>query len=277
VLNTPTVNPTALVSCAKGGDFRDVLVSIVNNVPTVVQRLGTPTTTRPCVTTSFGSNSAATGTEVALIAYTSTTASDADGNCAGGDVVVSARSITTIPAAGVPTTTPLTVNPWGDAVGEPYSIQIAPGSSAGEWVGMSFTRGEDWESIPANLFTMTGSEVTEGENITLDDDTTDFGLSPQYKIVKKVSSGEWLMSINAGNPWWGGWLLSHDGEELDRVTVASVNTSTGVVTNGDIVELSGFGLYSWRVHSFFSGDGPNGTTYFAMTGEDSYSTTTWVP
>jgi hypothetical protein len=276
VLNTPTVNPTALVSCSKRDDFREVLVSIVNNVPTVVQRLGTPTTTRPCVTTAFGSNSAATGTEVALIAYTSTTASDADGNCAGGDVDVSARSITTITAAGVPTTHSVTGNPWGDAVGEPYYIQITPGSSASEWVGMSFTRGEDWESIPANLFTMTESAVTEGENITLDD-TTDFGLSPQYKIVKKVSSGEWLMSINAGNPWWGGWLLSHDGEELDRVTVASVNTSTGVVTNGDIVELSGFGLYSWRVHSFFSGDGPNGTTYFAMTGEDSYSTTTWVP
>jgi hypothetical protein len=275
-LSTPTVNPTAVVTCFKRGVFRDVLVSIVNNVPTVVQRLGTPTTTRPCVTTAFGSNSAATGTEVALIAYTSTTASDADGNCAGGDVNVSARSITTVTAAGVPTTTPLTANPWGDAVGEPYYIQITPGSSANEWVGMSFTRGEEWESIPANLFTMTGSAVTEGENITLDD-TTDFGLSPQYKIVKKVSSGEWLMSINAGNPWWGGWLLSHDGEELDRVTVASVNTSTGVVTNGDIVELSGFGLYSWRVHSFFSGDGPNGTTYFAMTGEDSYSTTTWAP
>ena len=277
VLNTPTVNPTALVSCSKRGDLRDVLVSIVNNVPAVVQRLGTPTTTRPCVTTAFGSNNAATGTEVALIAYTSTTASDADGNCAGGDVDVSARSITTITAAGVPTTTPLTGNPWGDAVGEPYYIQITPGSSASEWVGMSFTRGEEWESIPANLFTMTGSAVTEGENITLDDDTTDFGLSPQYKIVKKVSSGEWLMSINAGNPYWGGWVLSHDGEEFDRVTVASVDTSTGVVTNGDIVELSGFGLYSWRVHSFFSGDGPNGTTYFAMTGEDSYSTTTWVP
>jgi hypothetical protein len=85
------------------------------------------------------------------------------------------------------------------------------------------------------------------------------------------------MSINAGNPYWGGWVLSHDGEDFDRVTVASVNTSTGVVTNGDIVELSGFGLYSWRVHSFFSGYGPNGTTYFAMTGEDSYSTTTWAP
>jgi hypothetical protein len=274
-LSTPTVNPTALVSCSKRGDFRDVLVSIVNNVPTVLERLGAPTTTRPCVATYFGSNSAATGTEVALIAYTSTTASDADGYCAGGDVDVSARSITTVTAAGVKTTTSLTESPWGDA-GEPFTVQIAPGSSAGEWVGMTSTRGEEWEPIPANLFTITGSAVTEGENITLDD-TTDFGLSPQYEIVKKVSSGEWLMSINAGNPYWGGWVLSHDGEDFDRVTVASVNTSTGVVTNGDIVELSGFGLYSWRVHSFFSGYGPNGTTYFAMTGEDSYSTTTWAP
>jgi len=274
-LSTPTVNPTVWVGCAKKNSYRDVLVSIVNNVPTVLERLGAPTTTRPCVTTAFGSNSAATGTEVALIAYTSTTASDADGNCAGGDVDVSARSITTVTAAGVKTTTSITESPWGDT-GEPFTVQIAPGSSAGEWVGMTSTRGEEWEPIPANLFTITGSAIREGENITLDD-TTDFGLSPQYEIVKKVSSGEWLMSINAGNPYWGGWVLSHDGEDFDRVTVASVNTSTGVVTNGDIVELSGFGLYSWRVHSFFSGDGPNGTTYFAMTGEDSYSTTTWAP
>ena len=273
-LSTPTVNPTAMVYCAKKNSYRDVLVSIVNNVPTVVERLGAPTTSRPCVSTSFGSNSAATGTEVALIAYTSTTASDADGNCTGGEVAVSARSITTITAAGAEVTTALTESPWDDVAGEPYSIQIAPGSSAGEWVGMSFTRGEDWEPIPANLFTIAGSTISEGQSITLDD-TTDFGLNPQYKIVKKVSSGEWLMSIDSGDPYY--WLLWHDGEEVDRVTVASVNTATGVVTNGDVVEISGFGQYSWRVGTMFSGNGPSGTTYLTMTGEDSYSTTTWAP
>jgi nucleoid DNA-binding protein len=139
---------------------------------------------------------------------------------------------------------------------------------------MSFTRGEDWEPIPANLFSMTGTAINEGQSITLDD-MTEFGLHPQFSIVKKVSSGEWLMSINAGDPNY--WLLWDDGESIDRVTVASVNTSTGAVTNGDIVEISGFGEFSWRTSGFFSGDGPSGTTYFAMTGEDSYSTTTWVP
>ena len=273
-LSTPTVNPTALVYCAKKDSYREVLVSIVNNVPTVVERLGAPTTAYPCVATYFGSNSAATGTEVALIAYTSSTATDADGGCAGGDVEVSAQSITTITAAGVEATTALTESPWEDLGGEPYSIQITPGSSAGEWVGMSFTRGEEYEPIPANLFTMTGSALTEGQSITLDD-MTDFGLNPQFKIVKKVSSGEWLMSIDGGDP--NDWLLWHDGEYVDRVTVASVNTSTGVVTNGDIVELSGFGQYSWRTGAMFSGNGPSGTTFFTMTGEDSYSTTTWVP
>jgi len=257
--------------CFKKNSYREVLVSIVDNVPTVLERLGTPTKTHPCVATSFGYNRAATGTEVALIAYTSTTANDSD--CTGGDVDVSARSITTVTAAGVKTTTSLTESPWGDA-GEPYTVQIAPGSSAGEWVGMTSTRGEEWEPIPANLFTITGSELVEGESITLDD-MTEFGLNPQFSIVKKVSSGEWLMSINGGDPNY--WLLSHDGEDTERVTVASVNTSTGAVTNGDIVELSGFGQYSWRASGFFSGYGPNGTTYFAMTGEDSYSTTTWVP
>lgn len=269
--STPTVNPTAIVGCSKRNSYREVLVSIVNNVPTVVQRLGAPTTARPCVSTHFGSNSAATGTEVALIAYTSTTASDSDGNCSGGDVDVSARSITTITAAGVPVTTALTESPWAEP-GEPYTVQIAPGSSAGEWVGMTSTRGEEWEPIPANLFTITGPTITEGQSITLDD-MTDFGLNPQFRIVKKVSSGEWLMSIDGGDPNY--WLLWHDGEELDRVTVASVNTSTGAVTNGDIVELRGFGEYSWRASAFFSGYGPNGTTYFAMTGANTYSTTTW--
>jgi len=270
-ISTPTVNPTAWVGCVKKNSYREVLVSIVDNVPTVLERLGAPTKTHPCVATSFGSNSAATGTEVALIAYTSTTANDSD--CTGGDVDVSARSITTVTAAGVKTTTSLTESPWGDA-GEPYTVQIAPGSSAGEWVGMTSTRGEEWEPIPANLFTITGSELVEGESINLDD-MTEFGLNPQFSIVKKVSSGEWLMSINGGDPNY--WLLWDDGEDTERVTVASVNTSTGAVTNGDIVELSGFGQYSWRASGFFSGYGPNGTTYFAMTGEDSYSTTTWVP
>lgn len=268
-LSTPTVNPTALVYCVKKNSYQDVLVSIVNNVPTLVQRLGAPTKTRPCVATSFGSNSAATGTDVALIVYTSTTSNDSD--CTGGDVDVSARSITTLTAAGVSTTTPLTESPWAEP-GEPYTVQIAPGSSAGEWVGMTSTRGEEWEPIPANLFTIAGSAITEGESITLDD-MTDFGLNPRFSIVKEVSTGEWLMSIDGGDPSY--WLLWDDGEEIDRVTVASVNTSTGAVTNGDIVELRGFGQHSWRIGGFFSGNGPNGTTYFTMTGADTYSTTSW--
>lgn len=268
-LSTPTVNPTALVYCVKKNSYQDVLVSIVNNVPTLVQRLGAPTKTRPCVATSFGSNSAATGTDVALIVYTSTTSNDTD--CTGGDVDVSARSITTLTAAGVSTTTPLTESPWAEP-GEPYTVQIAPGSSAGEWVGMTSTRGEEWEPIPANLFTIAGSAITEGESITLDD-MTDFGLNPRFSIVTKVSTGEWLMSIDGGDPSY--WLLWDDGEEIDRVTVASVNTSTGAVTNGDIVELRGFGQHSWRIGGFFSGNGPNGTTYFTMTGADTYSTTSW--
>lgn len=268
-LSTPTVNPTALLSCVKKNSYQDVLVSIVNNVPTLLQRLGAPTKTRPCVATSFGSNSAATGTDVALIVYTSTTSNDS--YCTGGDVDVSARSITTLTAAGVSTTTPLTESPWAEP-GEPYTVQIAPGSSAGEWVGMTSTRGEEWETIPANLFTIAGSAITEGQSITLDD-MTDFGLNPRFSIVKKVSTGEWLMSIDGGDPDY--WLLWDDGENIDRVTVASVNTSTGAVTNGDIVELSGFGQYSWRIGGFFSGNSPSGTTYFTMTGADTYSTTSW--
>jgi hypothetical protein len=265
-LNTPTANPTALVGCSDRTSYRQVLVSIVNNVPTVLTRFGTPTRTRPCVGVAIGSNTAATGTEVALVAYARTMARGSDGFCTGGDVAVSARTITSLTAAGVATTSPLASSPWGEP-GEPFNIQIAPDATSGNWVGMTSTMGEEFQSIPANLFTMTSSAITEGTAVVLDD-STDFGSYAQYDIVRKVSSGKWLISINSGD-------MYHDGESIVRATVASVNTSNGAVTNGDVVELSGYGWSSGRTRSLFSGNGPNGTTFFAMTGENSYSTTTW--
>lgn len=265
-LSTPTVNPTVLVGCTDRTSYRQLLVSIVNNVPTVLTRFGSPSKTRSCVSVNFGSNSAATGSEVALIAYASTFARNSDGYCVGGDVPVSARSITNLTAAGSATTSPIASSPWGDS-GEPFYLQIAPGSSAGQWVGMSFASLGGFESAPANLLTITDSTITKGASIELDD-STDFGWYPQYDIVKKESDSEWLISVNGTNVYV-------DGENLMRATVASVNTSTGVVTNGDILELSGFGYQSSRTYGLFSGNGPSGTTFFNMTGVGSYSTTTW--
>lgn len=265
-LSTPTVNPMVLVGCSDRTSYRQALVSIVNNVPTVLTRFGSPTKSRPCVGVNFGTNSAATGSDVALVAYTATSSRSSDGYCTRGDVTVSARTITSVTAAGVVSTSEITSSPW-DEPGEPFYVQLAPDSTSGNWLGMSLSAGTDFDGVPANLFTMTGSGIEEGQEITLDD-TTDFGYRPLYDIVKKVSSSEWLISIDSGDMW-------HDGEYVARATVASVNTSTGEVTNGDVVELSGFGMYSSRARGLFSGNGPSGTTFFNMTGVDSYSTTTW--
>ena len=111
------------------------------------------------------------------------------------------------------------------------------------------------------------SSVTVGEDIVLDDSTS-FGDYPQYDIVQNAGNGVWLMSIMGS--------LYLDGEWLERATVASVDTGTGLATNGDVVELSGFGSESNRTSSLFSGSGPNGTTFFAMTGLTTYSSTTWA-
>jgi hypothetical protein len=267
-ISTPTVNPTVLVGCSDRRSYRQVLVSIVNNVPTVVTRFGAPTKTRPCVGVALGSNSAATGTDVALTAYAVTSAVASNGYCTRGDVAVSQRSITSLTAAGGVTTNILDSSPWTEP-GEPFYVELAPDSTSGNWVGITFTEIEDFTGTPENLFTMTGSEITEGSSINLDN-STDFGFRPQYNIVSKVTSGQWLISIDSGDMW-------HDGESIVRTTVASVNTSNGNVTNGDVIELSGFGFYSSRTRGAFSGNGPNGTTYFAMTGVDTYSTTTWAP
>jgi hypothetical protein len=265
-ISAPTVNPTALVMCGVGNSYRLAVVSIANNTPSVKTRLGTPSKTRPCVNVSFGSNPAATGSEVALIAYTATMSRE-NGECTGHGVV-SARSIVALSAEGVAVTTQ-TADPWGD-LGEPYYLQIAPGAASGDWVGMSFN-GPGWE--PSNLISMASPEgvvtssVTVGEDIVLDDSTS-FGDYPQYDIVQNAGNGVWLMSIMGS--------LYLDGEWLERATVASVDTGTGLATNGDVVELSGFGSESNRTSSLFSGSGPNGTTFFAMTGLTTYSSTTWA-
>jgi hypothetical protein len=266
-VSAPTVNPMVLVGCTDRTSYRQVLVSIVNNVPTVLTRFGSPTKSRPCVGVNLGTNSSATGSDVALVAYTATSSRSSDGYCTRGDVTVSARTITNVTAAGVVSTSEITSSPW-DEPGEPFYVELAPDSTSGNWVGISFSIGTDFEGVPSNLFTMTGSTITEGQALTLDD-TTDFGYRPLYDIVKKVSSSEWLISIDSGDMW-------HDGEYVARATVASVNTSTGDVTNGDVIELSGFGIYSSRTRGLFSGNGPSGTTFFAMTNVNTYSTTTWA-
>jgi hypothetical protein len=274
-ISAPTVNPTALLDCTGGNAYRLAVVTMVNNTPMVSTRFGVPTKSRPCVDVSYGSNPAATGNEVALIAYTATK-SRVDGECTG-DGVVSARSIVAISAEGMAVTTP-TADPWGE-LGEPSYLQIAPGSSSGQWVGISLgaTGGP---GTPRDLFTMLSPEggnpstITVGQEIVLDDSTW-FGDYPQYNIVKDAGNDNWMLSIRSVPGYYGMGGLEIDGEFFERATVASVSTVTGAVTNGDVVELSGFGNYSSRTGSLFSGSGPNGTTFFAMTGLTSYSSTTW--
>ena len=275
-ISASTVNPTAVLYCTGGNAYRRAVVSIANNTPVVQTRFGTPTKSRPCVIVSFGSNPATTGNEVALIAYAATMSRE-NGECTG-DGVVSARSIVAISADGMAVTTP-TADPWGD-LGEPYYLQIAPGAASGQWVGITLDS-DGWQQTPGNLFSIASPEgvvsstITVGQEIVLDDSTW-FGDYPRYDIVKDAGNDNWLLSIRSVPGYYGMGGLEIDGELFERATVASVDTVTGAVTNGDVVELSGFGSYSTRTGSLFSGSGPNGTTFFAMTGLTSYSSTTWA-
>jgi hypothetical protein len=265
-ISAPTTDPTVLVWCAKGNSYRQSIVSIANNRPVVKTRLGTPTRTHPCVKTGLGVNSSATGSAEALIVYTATTSRDADGGCTvDGATVVSSRSIVSVNVQGTASTTTLSSSPWGES-GEPSFMQIVPGLSAGQWVGMTLAQ-EFWSFTPANLFNMTAGAISVGEPLTLDT-TTSFGDSPWYDIVSQESDSEWLISIDGSS-------MFEDGEAISRATVASVNVSTGQITNGDVVQLTGFGTHSVRTTSVFSGNGPIDTTYFSMTGVNAYSTTTW--
>lgn len=266
-ISAPTLYPTAILLCSGGNSYRQAVVSIAYNTPVVQVRLGSPSKSKPCVSVSYGVDSSATASEVAVVAYTATMSRDADRQCTGVEASVSARSIVLLNAQSESTTTTVGSSPWPGG-GEPSSLRIAPGASSGEWIGISINE-DNWQQLPGNHFsisTAANPSISVRRDIELDDSTS-FGDYPQFDIVKDVGDGHWLMSVT-GSMWI-------DGEYVVRASVASIDYETGGTTNGDVVELSGFGTPSARTASLFSGSGPAGTTFFEMTGLTSYSSTTW--
>lgn len=263
-----TVNPLVQVYCASGSISKSVLAKIVAGKVSAVATLGTGTKTRPCVVATIGTDTRATGTQHAVVYYTRVSEKDADGYCGGGDIEVLSRSITTVTSALVATRAPLTASPWVGAGGEPAFLQIAAGSSPGTWFGVTNEMAEEYYSphTATQLFSMTATAITVEADIMLDD-TTDFGDWSLVTPLGQRSNTLWTLMV-AGS-------ASVDGENIGRATVATIDTETGVVTNGDIVEATGAGYQSGRIIGAFSADSEGNATLYTVVSETQYSAGTW--
>lgn len=263
-----TVNPLVQVYCASGSISKSVLAKIVAGKVSAVATLGTGTKTRPCVVATIGTDTRATGSQHAVVYYTRVSEKDADGYCGGGDIEVLSRSITTVTSALVAMRAPLTTSPWVGAGGEPAFLQIAAGSSPGTWFGVTNEMAEEYYSphTATQLFSMTATAITVEADIMLDD-TTDFGDWSLVTPRGQRSDTLWTLMV-AGS-------ASVDGENIGRATVATIDTETGVVTDGDIVEATGAGYQSGRIIGAFSADSEGNATLYTMVSETQYSAGTW--
>jgi hypothetical protein len=250
-----------------------VIITWANNKATSVAVLGAPSAARPCVVPTLGIDTRATGTDAAVIVYTRTSTRDSDGFCSTIGTTVSKRDLFTISAAGVRSAvTTLTTDPWSGN-GEPAYFELAAGTTNGSWIGITYESGEDVYSptTVGGAFTIDGTTFALGSYITLDE-STDFGEWAYIQPVQKISSTKWTISID-------GSVLS-DGANTGLATLATLNPTTGVVTNGDVTELSDFGYFSSRILNRSSRDSNGNSTLFVVTGDDSYTseftTVTWT-
>ncbi len=262
----PTPFPVAQGYCFSGTNQKWFLVKFEGATPTILATIGASTVASPCVGFAFGVDAGATGTETAIIGYTRAATRDVDGMCTTNGATVRSRALISVTADGVASTATL-ANPWGSS-GEPAQLELAPAATANNWIGISFTQPDMYvAAVPVGLFTMTSTSVSKKSDIVLDR-TTDFGQNLEIAPVKAVSGSRWLLRLSG--------TQQIDGEEIARATVASVNPNTGVVTNGDVVEFSGFQVAKSRSRGVFSTDGNGNATYYQILSNTTYSTTTWA-
>jgi hypothetical protein len=225
------------------------------------------------VVPSFGTDTRASGTEAAVVIYTRVSSKDNDGDCRSEGATISSRSITTVTAALIATPAKVNTNPW-TGLGEPEYLSIAAGSETGTWFGVTndseIVSEDGWSyyrQFPGNLFSMTATAITAGVEITLDP-TTSFGDWASVTPLNQESPTQWSLMITGE--------AEFDGEGIGLATVASVNPETGDVTNGDVLEMTGMGGYQTnRIIARFSSESGGNATMYAVTGENTYSSTMW--
>ena len=270
-VSAATVSPLLQVWCYNGAIGKSVLAKVVSGVASVVATLGTGTKSRPCVVSTYGTDTRASGSEAAVVVYTRVSSKDSDGNCGTNGATISKRSINTVPAdlLVIPSATNLTSKPW-TGHDEPGFINIAAGTTPGTWFGISsdlIDPSYSSESSPVQLFSMTGSAITiEGDDIALDE-TTDFGMWTTVTPLAQESPTEWSLMITGS--------AEFDGEGIGLATVATINTETGFVTNGDILQMRGMGNRSSRIIANFSSDSDGNATMYTVTSADTYKASVW--
>ena len=270
-ISAATTNPMIYMSCAKGANQRPVIISWVNGKATNIATLGAPTTARPCVVPTIGTDTRATGTDAAMIIYTRTSARDEDGFCSSRGISTANRTLMTISAAGVKSAVTTVPDPWSGN-GEPAYVDLAAGDTKGTWIGITYENGEEFYSSPTigGAFTINGTTMALGSAITLDD-STDFGEWAYAQPVEKLTSTKWVLSINGSN--------QSDGANVGLSTIAYLNPTTGVVTNGDVVELTDIGYFASRIVNRTSRDSLGNATLYVVTGSSpstiSYKAVYW--
>ena len=268
-VSAATTNPLLHVYCNDGAISKSVLAKVASGRVSVVTTLGTGTRTRPCVVPSYGTDTRASGTEAAVVVYTRVSSRDVNGYCIGEGATVSSRSITTVTAALTATQARVTSNPWTGRDDEPDFIDIAAGSVSGTWFGVSHEMIEPGysPSVPAQLFTMTATAITiESSDIALDE-SANFGDWSMVTPLNQESPTQWSLMITGETEF--------DGESIGLATVATINPETGVVTNGDILEMRGMGYQTNRIIARFSAESGGNATMYTVTDENTYSSTMW--
>jgi hypothetical protein len=272
-VSAATVNPLFQVNCASGAISKSVLAKSFGGKLSVVTTLGTGTKSRPCVSATYGTDTRASGSEAAVIFYTRVSSKDSNGDCGTNGAIISKRSINTVPAdlAVIPSAVNITSNPWTER-DEPAFISIAAGTTPGTWFGISSEMSEPSyysPSVPAQLFTMTASGIQIRSNDIVLDETTSFGEWFSVTPLSQVSGDpatEWSLMITGS--------AEFDGEGIGLATVATIS-ETGVITNGDILEMRGMGYQSSRIIGYFSADSDGNATMYTVNSESTYMASVW--
>lgn len=264
-----TTAPTAQMWCELGSNHALVLVNL--STVTKIATLGTTSKKNPCVVPVQATSAiASSDSDIAIAYYTRVSTKDVEGYCTSIGSTTKSRSITTVTKAGVATTTSIANNPWG-ADGEPYTVEMAPADASGSsWIGVgSISDSVMWGTVePTVAFSLTSNSISVSSSI----DPVDLPANSDnrsFTPIKKISSTKWLIGITNTRDF--------DGVSYADYTQATLNPSTGVITMGDTATMYDFGGYpSARIGASFSIKSGDSATWFVVTGEGTYKSTTWT-
>lgn len=279
VISAPTTSPVVSVNCqpmeyGPTAVYFNAFAKLTPVVATpsaldlsVYTELKKPTDTLKCQYASVGTDAGATGTEAAVFMYVAIGARPVSGPCDGTNA--SNRTIVTLSTTMTKKVTTMSTAKFGAK--ESTYMSIGPAKAAGAWLVISNPLTDTGRKPGQGYIVSANGTVTAKKTVATLTAVGSAFAAPGGAIQDTLTP---LKELTGGN-----WLVLRQQRAMgmaayQTLAIAKYNPSTGAVTTGAPLKVTGTSLYGAYITSV--GISLSGTlSYFALTEAGKYKVATW--